>query len=61
MFVANDVSPSEGVFGGSENTVHLIASEGTEDWPRMEKAEVARRLMEKVADHLDGEETSIWT
>ncbi len=59
--VANDVSPDEGVFGGNENSVHLITSEGTEAWPRMEKAEVARRLMERVADRLAGEETSVWT
>ncbi|MEM7429857.1 MAG: bifunctional phosphopantothenoylcysteine decarboxylase/phosphopantothenate--cysteine ligase CoaBC [Pseudomonadota bacterium] len=59
--VANDVSPDEGVFGGSENTVHLITGDGVENWPRMEKAEVARRLMERVADRILDADASVWT
>ena len=47
--VANDVSPATGIMGGAENAVHLITEAGVEDWPRMAKEEVARRLAERVA------------
>ncbi|SCA56989.1 fused 4'-phosphopantothenoylcysteine decarboxylase; phosphopantothenoylcysteine synthetase, FMN-binding [Candidatus Terasakiella magnetica] len=50
--VANDVSPSTGTFGGNENTVHLIAKNQCEDWPRLCKSEVADRLAQKIADHM---------
>ncbi|MFA6141371.1 MAG: bifunctional phosphopantothenoylcysteine decarboxylase/phosphopantothenate--cysteine ligase CoaBC [Hyphomicrobium sp.] len=50
--VANDVSPTRGVFGGDGNTVHLVTADGTEDWPTMSKDEVARRLMQRVAEQL---------
>jgi phosphopantothenoylcysteine decarboxylase / phosphopantothenate---cysteine ligase len=50
--VANDVSPARGVFGGDANTVQLVTAEGTEDWPPMSKDEVARRLMQRAAEHL---------
>jgi phosphopantothenoylcysteine decarboxylase/phosphopantothenate--cysteine ligase len=50
--VANDVSPARGVFGGDGNTVHLITADGAEDWPPMSKDEVARRLMQRAAEHL---------
>lgn len=47
--VANDVSPSTGIMGGVENAVTLISSEGVEDWPRMSKDDVARRLADRIA------------
>ena len=47
--VANDVSPASGIMGGAENAVTLISAEGAESWPRMAKAEVARRLAERIA------------
>ena len=50
--VANDVSPTRGVFGGDGNTVHLVTADGTEDWPTMSKDEVAQRLMQRAAEHL---------
>ncbi|MCE6949858.1 bifunctional phosphopantothenoylcysteine decarboxylase/phosphopantothenate--cysteine ligase CoaBC [Cereibacter sphaeroides] len=50
--VANDVSPATGIMGGSENAVTLITAEGAEDWPRMGKDEVARRLARRIADAL---------
>ncbi len=50
--VANDVSPARGVFGGDGNTVHLVTASGTEDWPTLTKDEVARRLMQRAAEHL---------
>jgi phosphopantothenoylcysteine decarboxylase/phosphopantothenate--cysteine ligase len=50
--VANDVSPASGVMGGDHNTVHLVTPEGIESWPVLDKAEVARRLVERAADWL---------
>jgi phosphopantothenoylcysteine decarboxylase / phosphopantothenate---cysteine ligase len=47
--VGNDVSPATGIMGGEENTVHLITADGVEDWPRLAKSEVARRLAARVA------------
>jgi len=47
--VANDVSPETGIMGGDENVVHLITAEGVEDWPRLAKQEVARRLASRIA------------
>ena len=47
--VANDVSAAGGVMGGAENAVTLITAEGAEAWPRMPKAEVARRLADRIA------------
>ncbi|WP_171229749.1 bifunctional phosphopantothenoylcysteine decarboxylase/phosphopantothenate--cysteine ligase CoaBC [Ruegeria sp. HKCCA4008] len=52
--VANDVSPATGIMGGSENAVILISDNGAEEWPRMGKGEVARRLAAKIADALAG-------
>ena len=48
--VANDVSA--GVMGGDRNRVHLITAQGVEDWPEAGKDEVARRLMERIAEAL---------
>ena len=50
--VANDVSPATGIMGGAENAVTLITEAGAEHWPRMAKAEVARRLAERIAGAL---------
>ena len=48
--VANDVSGE--VMGGERNEVHLVTAEGVEHWPPAAKAEVARRLAERIADAL---------
>jgi phosphopantothenoylcysteine decarboxylase/phosphopantothenate--cysteine ligase len=48
--VANDVSG--GVMGGHRNRVHLVTSDGVEDWPEGTKEEVARRLVARVASAL---------
>ena len=47
--VANDVSPETGIMGGDDNAVHLITADGTEDWPRLPKSEVATRLAARIA------------
>ena len=54
--VANDVSGGveDSVMGGGENTVHIITAHGVESWEKLPKAEVARKLMEKLADALAG-------
>jgi len=48
--VANDVSGD--VMGGETNAVHIVTGEGVESWDNLPKAEVARRLMERIADEL---------
>jgi phosphopantothenoylcysteine decarboxylase/phosphopantothenate--cysteine ligase len=48
--VANDVSGD--VMGGHRNRVHLVTGDGVEDWPEASKDEVARHLIERVADSL---------
>jgi phosphopantothenoylcysteine decarboxylase/phosphopantothenate--cysteine ligase len=52
--VANNVAAPTGTFGGDRNTVHLVTTDGVEDWPRMTKAEVARRLVDRISEHLAG-------
>ncbi|MBC2836380.1 bifunctional phosphopantothenoylcysteine decarboxylase/phosphopantothenate--cysteine ligase CoaBC [Paragemmobacter straminiformis] len=50
--VANDVSPATGIMGGAENAVTILTASGAEAWPRLPKAEVARRLAARIADAL---------
>ncbi len=50
--VANDVSPKTGIMGGAENAVVLITGDGAEEWPRMGKDAVARRLAARIAEAL---------
>jgi len=47
--VANDVSGN--VMGGDRNQVHLITATARESWPEMSKADVARRLVQHIAQH----------
>jgi phosphopantothenoylcysteine decarboxylase/phosphopantothenate--cysteine ligase len=47
--VANDVSPATGIMGGDRNAVHIVSAGGVESWPDMDKGDVARRLMDRVA------------
>ena len=49
LIVANDVGAEGGVMGGDRNTVHLVSRQGVEDWPTLDKAEVARRLIAHCA------------
>jgi phosphopantothenoylcysteine decarboxylase/phosphopantothenate--cysteine ligase len=48
--VANDVS--SGVMGGSRNRVHLITGRAVEDWPEASKEDVAKRLVDRIAEAL---------
>ncbi|OAN85003.1 bifunctional phosphopantothenoylcysteine decarboxylase/phosphopantothenate synthase [Jannaschia sp. EhC01] len=47
--VANDVSAETGIMGGDENGIVLIDGDGADIWPRLPKAEVARRLALRIA------------
>jgi phosphopantothenoylcysteine decarboxylase/phosphopantothenate--cysteine ligase len=38
--------------GGDTNEVHLVTADGAEHWPAGPKAEIARRLAERIADAL---------
>lgn len=50
--VGNDVS--DDVFGADANTVTLFTRDGAaEAWPRQSKAEVARKLVARIADHFN--------
>jgi phosphopantothenoylcysteine decarboxylase/phosphopantothenate--cysteine ligase len=49
--VANDVS-IEGTMGGDANAVTIVTAHGVERWDRAPKAEVARRLAQKIAEAL---------
>lgn len=56
--VANDVSGD--VMGGAMNQVSLVTRKGVEDrWPRMTKEDVAERLVQRIADALNGESDQI--
>jgi len=48
--VANDVGHGTGIMGGAENEVHLVTADGVEDWPRLAKDEVARRLAARISE-----------
>jgi phosphopantothenoylcysteine decarboxylase/phosphopantothenate--cysteine ligase len=50
--VANDVSAAGGAMGGDDNAVQIIDADGAESWPRLPKAEVAKRLAARIAAHL---------
>lgn len=50
--IANDVSEGTGIMGGTENAVTVITQDGPEEWPRMAKDAVARKLAQKIAGAL---------
>ena len=49
--VANSVSAENPVFGADQNQVYFVTSNAVEEWPRMGKDDVARKLCERIADH----------
>jgi phosphopantothenoylcysteine decarboxylase/phosphopantothenate--cysteine ligase len=49
--IANDVS--HGVFGADRNKVHVIGAEGSEEWPELDKHEIAARLVARIAKALE--------
>ncbi|MBB4183687.1 phosphopantothenoylcysteine decarboxylase/phosphopantothenate--cysteine ligase [Sinorhizobium terangae] len=50
--LANDVSPATGIMGGDRNRVKLIGRNGVEDWPDMDKEDVAAKLAARIAEAL---------
>ena len=38
--------------GGDTNTIHVVTADGIESWPPQSKDEVARALIERIADTL---------
>lgn len=57
IIVANDVSHDSGigpggVMGGARNRVRIVSKTGVEEWPEMEKDEVAARLADLIAERL---------
>jgi phosphopantothenoylcysteine decarboxylase/phosphopantothenate--cysteine ligase len=50
MIVANDVSPSTGIMGGTRNRVKIIRHGGIEQWPDLSKDDVATRLAALIAE-----------
>ena len=53
--IANDVSPQGGVMGGDNNTVKRLSKSGVEDWPQMNKSDVAQRLVDEIIKHFSVE------
>jgi phosphopantothenoylcysteine decarboxylase/phosphopantothenate--cysteine ligase len=50
--VVNDVSREQGTFGSVYNTVQLIRADAElETWPKLAKAEIADRLVARIAAH----------
>jgi len=52
--IANDVSGD--VMGGTANTVHIVTASKVEHFPEMPKEEVARALVERIANALEAVE-----
>jgi phosphopantothenoylcysteine decarboxylase/phosphopantothenate--cysteine ligase len=53
IVVANDVSPSKGVFGGEQNEVNIVTTQGFVGWPRMAKEAVAKKLIEFIVRNVE--------
>jgi phosphopantothenoylcysteine decarboxylase/phosphopantothenate--cysteine ligase len=52
IIVANDVSPATGIMGGDNNAIHIVTRDGVDSWPSLDKDEVARRLVARLAEEL---------
>ncbi|MGV1764005.1 bifunctional phosphopantothenoylcysteine decarboxylase/phosphopantothenate--cysteine ligase CoaBC [Rhizobium rhizogenes] len=50
IIVANDVSPSTGIMGGTRNRVKIVRHDGVEQWPDLDKDEVAARLAALIVE-----------
>lgn len=51
--IANDVSEEKGVFGKDTNAIHVITESDQEEWPEMNKVDVAKNLVERIAKFFD--------
>jgi phosphopantothenoylcysteine decarboxylase/phosphopantothenate--cysteine ligase len=52
LVVANDVGDPPSVFGSDNDEVAFVSADGVEKLPLLKKTEVARRLVEKLAERL---------
>ena len=52
LVVANDVGDPRSSFGSDEDQVAFVSADGVEQLPLLKKTEVARRLVEKLAQRL---------
>ncbi|CDN50670.1 bifunctional phosphopantothenoylcysteine decarboxylase/phosphopantothenate--cysteine ligase CoaBC [Neorhizobium galegae] len=52
LIVANDVSPETGIMGGTRNRVKIISAKGVDEWPELDKDEVAERLAALISSKL---------
>jgi len=52
LVVANDVADPRSGFGSDEDRVAFVSADGVEQLPLLAKTEVARRLIEKLAERL---------
>ncbi|MEI2386884.1 bifunctional phosphopantothenoylcysteine decarboxylase/phosphopantothenate--cysteine ligase CoaBC [Breoghania sp. JC706] len=52
--LANDVSTpatGAGIMGGDANEIQILSRDGVEAWPRLDKRQVAERLVARIAEH----------
>jgi phosphopantothenoylcysteine decarboxylase/phosphopantothenate--cysteine ligase len=52
LVVANDIAAPQAVFGSDDDEVAFVSADGVERLPLLKKTEVARRLVEKLAERL---------
>jgi phosphopantothenoylcysteine decarboxylase / phosphopantothenate---cysteine ligase len=52
LIIANSVAGDTSTFGGETNQVQVIDAHGLESWPPMTKAEVANRIVKRLAVEL---------
>jgi len=58
LVVANDVGAGSEAMGGQRNKVYLVSTSGVEEWPMLDKTEVAVRLVNEFARRLSGDRLS---
>ena len=57
--IANDVSLESGVMGGDQNTVKKITKSSIEDWPLMNKTDVAKKLVDEIIENFTVETVEV--
>ncbi|GJL85335.1 MAG: phosphopantothenate synthase [Micavibrio sp.] len=56
LMIANKISAAENVFGSNQNHVHLVSLDDSEEWPRASKKTIARKLAQRIAQHINNKE-----
>ena len=57
FILANDVSTGTDTFGGDNNRITLVDSDGATSWPQMTKAQVAQKLVQTCIDRLENNQS----